>query len=220
MSTPLKPVLAWIVSLLAPLAILMLGVRLLLTPAFLPIEYNMPGFPADSYGFSLAERLRWATPSLVYLINDQGIGYLGTLMFDDGAPIYNARELAHMQDVKNALQMLLGVWEVALAALAVLGVWAWRRGWLEEYLAGWRRGGFLMIALLIFFGIFAAASFGNFFIWFHSLFFQDTSWQFAYSDTLIRLFPVRFWQDCFLYIGGFALLVALALIFGLKPKAK
>jgi len=43
---------------------------------------------------------------------------------------------------------------------------------------------------------------------------------FAYSDTLIRLFPVRFWQDCFIYVGGFALVVGLALIFGLKPKVK
>ncbi|MGC1378767.1 MAG: TIGR01906 family membrane protein [Anaerolineales bacterium] len=225
----LKSALSWIVTLLTPLAILMFGVRLLLTPAFLPVEYHMPGFPADTYGFSVDDRIRWATPTLVYLINDQGIDYLGALTFDPstsspsgdsagGASIYNPRELAHMQDVKNVLQKLLEVWDVTMIALIALGFWAWRSGWLETYRAGWRRGGFLMIALLAAFGVFAVTSFWDFFSWFHSLFFQGTSWQFAYSDTLIRLFPMRFWEDCFIYIGAFALLVGLTLAFGLKPK--
>lgn len=227
----LKSALSWIVTLLVPLAILMFGVRLLLTPAFLPIEYNMPGFPADTYGFTLDERIRWATPTLLYLINDQGIDYLGALTFDPstlpavagqaaGAPIYNSRELEHMLDVKNVLRKLLEIWDVALIVLIALGFWAWRGNWLETYRAGWRRGGFLMIALLAAFAVFAVTSFWDFFSWFHSLFFQGTSWQFAYSDTLIRLFPMRFWQDCFIYIGAFSLLVGLALAFGLKPKPK
>ena len=220
MSQLLKSALSWIVTLLVPLAILMFGVRLLLTPAFLPIEYNMPGFPADTYGFSIDDRVRWATPTLLYLVNDQGIDYLGALTFDTGAPIYNPRELAHMLDVKSVLRKLLEIWDVTMVVLIALGFWAWRGNWLEAYRAGWRRGGFLMIALLAAFAVFAVTSFWDFFSWFHSLFFQGTSWQFAYSDTLIRLFPMRFWQDCFIYIGAFSLLVGLALAFWLKPKPK
>jgi integral membrane protein (TIGR01906 family) len=217
MSSLLKSGLSWLVTLLVPVAILMLAVRLLLTPAFLPLEYHMPAFPDDPYGFSTEERIRWATPSLEYLVNDQGIGYLAELMFDDGAPIYNARELAHMQDVKSVVQMLLKVWDGALVALLLLGAWAWFGGWLEAYRAGWRRGGGLMILLLIAFGIFAATSFWDFFTWFHSLFFHGDSWLFAYSDTLIRLFPVRFWEDCFIYVASFSLIAGLALVFGLRP---
>jgi len=220
MSPLLKSGLAWVVTLLAPIAILMLGVRLLLTPAFLQVEYRMPGFPADSYGFTMEERIRWATPSLEYLINDQGIGYLAELTFDKGTPIYNARELAHMQDVKKVLQTLLKVWDGALIVLAALGIWAWRGNWLDSYRSGWRHGGLLMIALLLAFAVFALTSFWEFFTWFHSMFFSGDSWLFAYSDTLIRLFPVRFWEDCFVYIGAFSLIVGLALAFGLKPKPK
>ncbi len=33
---------------------------------------------------------------------------------------------------------------------------------------------------------------------FHGLFFNGNTWLFAYSDTLIRLFPIRFWEDTFL----------------------
>ncbi len=220
MSPLLKSALSWVITLLVPLTILMLGVRLLLTPAFLPIEYNMPGFPADTYGFTLENRITWATPSLEYLINDQGIDYLAELVFDDGKPIYNQRELVHMKDVKDVVQMLLKIWGGALIILITLGLWAWRSDWLETYRAGWRRGGFLMIGLLVAFAIFAVTAFWEFFTWFHSIFFQGTSWQFAFSDTLIRLFPMRFWQDCFIYIGAFALVVGLILAFGLKPKTK
>lgn len=213
----LKSVLSWLVTVLAPLVIIMLGVRLLLTPVFLPIEYSMPGFPADTYGFTFEDRVRWGTPSLTYLINDRGIEALAELKFEDGNSIYNQRELTHMKDVKSALQMLLTVWNGALLLLAGLGIWAWRAGWSDDYRAGWRRGGFLTIFLLVAFAIFAATSFWEFFSWFHSIFFKGDTWLFPYSDTLIRLFPIRFWEDCFIYIGVFALLVGLALGFGLRP---
>ena len=223
MSPTLKSALSLIVTLLIPFVLLMLGARLLLSPVFLQIEYNLPGFPPDSYGFTTEERIRWGTPSLIYLVNDQGISYLAELMFDNptapSGPIYNARELSHMRDVKDVLQVLLKLWYAALAILIVFAIWARRADWLEAYIAGWRRGGFLMVALLIGFGVFAATSFWDFFTWFHSLFFKGDTWQFFYSDTLIRLFPMRFWEDCFIYIGSFCLIVALVLIFGLKQKA-
>ena len=215
-----KSILSWLVTLLAPFAILLLGVRLLLVPDFLRVEYRMPGFPADTYGFSTDDRIRWATPTLEYLANDQGISYLAGLMFDNGQPIYNARELSHMQDVKTVLQAILTIWGWELLFLAALGIWAWEGDWREAYQSGWRWGGFLTILLLAGFGIFAATSFWDFFSWFHSLFFRGDTWLFAYSDTLIRLFPIRFWEDCFIYIAGVSVIVGLALGLGLKPKAK
>jgi uncharacterized membrane protein len=54
--------------------------------------------------------------------------------------------------------------------------------------------------------------FWNFFAGFHSLFFEGDSWLFLYSDTLIRLFPLRFWQDAFLWAAVIALGGAFALI--------
>jgi integral membrane protein (TIGR01906 family) len=218
MSPVLKSALSWVVTLLVPYIILMTSVQLMLTPLMLQIEYNLPGFPTDPYGFTTQDRLRWATPSVMYLTNDRGISYLAELFFDDGTPIYNARELSHMKDVKDVLQILQRIWYTALATLIVLAIWARRSNWLDEYNAGWRRGGFLMVGLLVAVCIFAFTSFMEFFTWFHSLFFTGASWQFAYSDTLIRLFPVVFWQNCFIFVGVFSLTVALVLIFGLKPK--
>jgi uncharacterized membrane protein len=60
--------------------------------------------------------------------------------------------------------------------------------------------------------------FWNFFSAFHSLFFEGDSWIFLYSDTLIRLFPIRFWQDAFLWGAVIALAGGIGLGLGLKPK--
>jgi uncharacterized membrane protein len=35
------------------------------------------------------------------------------------------------------------------------------------------------------------------FVGFHQLFFDPNTWTFLFSDTLIRLFPERFWQVAF-----------------------
>lgn len=211
---------AWVITLLIPFVLLMLGARLLMTPLFLEVEYRLPGFPADSYGFSQADRLRWARPSVEYLVNSAPITFLATLSFEDGQPIYNERELSHMLDVKNVVQLLLKLWYLALLLLVGLGIWAWKANWLPTYQAGLRRGGLLTAALLLGLGAFAAISFWQFFAWFHSLFFSGDSWLFAYSDTLIRLFPIRFWQDAVAWIGGFALVSGLGLGLGLKPKTQ
>lgn len=213
-------VLSWVVTFLVPFLLVMFGARLLMTPIFLQIEYRLPGFPADDFGFTLADRLQWSQPSVDYLVNAAPISFLSDLHFANGQSIYNERELSHMSDVKAVVQKLLNLWYLDWVLLICMGIWAWRGGWLPDYLAGIRRGGFLTFFLLLGLGSFAAVSFWQFFSWFHSLFFSGDSWLFEFSDTLIRLFPLRFWQDAVIFIGGFALLTGLALGFGLKPKSK
>ena len=38
-------------------------------------------------------------------------------------------------------------------------------------------------------------SFDSFFTRFHAVLFETGTWTFLYSDTLIRLFPIKFWAD-------------------------
>ena len=51
------------------------------------------------------------------------------------------------------------------------------------------------------------------FVVFHRIFFSGDTWLFLYSDTLIRLFPERFWSDTFLMVGGLTALMALGIGF-------
>src|SRR5262245_6047306 len=112
--------LSWLVALLVPLVLIGLGLRVLLTPLFLQVEYNMPYFPHDIYGFTKADRLHWAPYALNFLTNSADISYLANLKFDDGKPLYNERELSHMSDVKRVTQGALKIWYISLAALALL----------------------------------------------------------------------------------------------------
>ncbi len=81
----------------------------------------MPYFPPDQYGFTKADRLKWAPYALNYLTNSADISYLGDLKFEDGTPLYNERELSHMNDVKRVTQGALKVWYLSLAAAGFAG---------------------------------------------------------------------------------------------------
>jgi len=218
-------ILSWLVAILVPITLIGLGLRVLLTHTFLKIEYNMPYFPPDQYGFTKEDRLKWAPYALDYLVNSADISYLGDLKFDDGTPLYNERELSHMADVKRVTQGALNVWYVSLALLVILAGWSWREGWMQTYRQGLMRGGWLMVGLAGAIGVIAIIGiainpnvFYSFFVGFHSLFFEGDSWLFLYSDTLIRLFPLRFWQDAFLYAAIIALGGGFALGLGLRVK--
>ena len=141
MNNRFQLMLSWLTALLVPLALIMLGVRLLMTPLFPEIEYRLPGFPDDVYGFTLQDRLHWSKLSIEYLVNNADLSFLAELKFDDGTPIYAERELSHMRDVKQVVQRLLNLWFVDLALLVLFKLWAWRSGWLEAYRAGLSRGG-------------------------------------------------------------------------------
>lgn len=223
MKLKFNPILSLLVSLLTPVALMGLALRILLTPVFYTIEYNLPYFPADGYGFTKADRLQWAPFAVEYLINSADISYLGDLKFEDGSPLYGERELDHMQDVKGVVQGALRVWYISLAILILLAILAVRGGWISQYTNALQRGGWWMIGLAVSLGVIAGAGillnpdiFWVFFSWFHSLFFTGDSWLFYYSDTLIRLFPIRFWQDAFLAAAVIALGGGLGLAFGLK----
>jgi integral membrane protein (TIGR01906 family) len=218
-------VLSWLVTFLVPLALIGIGLRILLSPIFLEVEYNMPYFPADEYGFTKEDRLKWAPYALDYLVNNEDISYLGDLKFDDGSPLYNERELSHMDDVKRVTQGALRVWYVSLAVLALLGLWAWFGGWWHAYRLGLMRGGWLMVGLAVAVGLIVVIGilinpeiFFRFFAAFHGLFFEGDSWLFLYSDTLIRLFPIRFWQDAILLAVVIALGSGVALGLSLRTK--
>ena len=218
-------ILSWLVTILIPLVLIGLGLRVLLSPLFLRLEYNMPYFPPDQYGFTKEDRLKWAPYALDYLVNNEDISFLGNLEFDDGTPLYNERELSHMDDVKRVTQGVLRVWYVSIVLLTLLGVWAWFGGWWQVYRLGLMRGGWLMVVLAVAVGLIVAIGitinpnlFWNFFSGFHRIFFEGDSWLFLYSDTLIRLFPLRFWQDAFLLAAVIALAGGIALGLGLKPK--
>jgi integral membrane protein (TIGR01906 family) len=221
----MKTFLSYLTSLLIPIALIGTALRILLSPLFYNIEYRMPYFPVDEYGMTQQERLEWAPFAVEYLVNGADISYLGDLKFADGTPLYNERELSHMEDVKGVVLNALGAWTISLILLAVLAFLANRGNWMPDFMNGLRRGGMWMIGLAVALGLVAGVGivlnpnvFWQFFTLFHQIFFSGDSWLFYYSDTLIRLFPIRFWQDAFLAAAILALGGGAWLAFGLRPE--
>ena len=198
-----------------PLALVLINARLLMFPVYMNWEYKRPDFPPDDFGFTTSDRLTYAPLALEYLFNDQGVEFLAQQTQADGTPVYNERELSHMDDVKAVTQMLIrtGVILVTiyLVSVALLALSPRTRPALSRSLI-W--GGIVTIAVILI-GIFLTlTAFDWLFAEFHHLFFTGDTWLFPTSDTLIRLFPQQFWVDAFALMFGGALLEA-ALIAGL-----
>ena len=210
-------ILSWLITLLLPVALTFLGLRLLLTHVFLNIEYHLPGFPPDIYGFTLADRLHWGGIAVDYLQPFSSVTTLANLTFPDGSSLFNDRELSHMQDVRKVTQAAMIAGYADWLVVLVLGLWAKWGGWWAAFLAGIRRGGWLTVGLTALIGILASVNFWEFFTIFHSLFFSGNSWLFLTSDTLIRLFPLPFWEIAFGMAGAINLGGGLALGLAVKP---
>jgi integral membrane protein (TIGR01906 family) len=226
----LYKILSWLVALVLPVVIILSVVRLVINPWYLVFEYHTPGFPADPYGFTLQDRLTYGKLAVDYLINSAGISFLGDQRFPAGeqAPpstclemtdcthLYNNRELQHMVDVKNVVSGAMRVLEVSFVVLVGLALWAWLGKWFRTYLKGLQRGGIVTLAFIALIILFVLVAFDYLFVLFHEIFFKAGTWTFLYSDTLIRLFPERFWQDTFLVVGVLSALLGLLFYFGIR----
>jgi integral membrane protein (TIGR01906 family) len=176
-----------------PLFLALTALLPLISSTFLRTQYARPDVPPSSR-FSPEERLAAAAASAHYLLSREGIDYLANLTDAGGIPLFNERELTHMVDVKVLLgkaimvDIVLGL--VVAASLGILlGFEESRR----------RTPYYLFTAALVAPALAAAAlivvplQFRWFFVEFHHIFFEGETWLFPRSDTLIQLFPERFW---------------------------
>ncbi len=190
-----------LVSLTVPLILSVISILVLLSPVFTNLEYRRPGFPEDRYGFSQEERLDYGNLTRRYLVSRQNLDVLRDLKFASGEPLYLERELTHLEDVKVVILGVLRAFAAAVVILILSGIYHKRNGRTESYWQAVSRGGRLTAFLLLTILFLTLVSFQALFTNFHLIFFEGDSWLFSYSDTLIRLFPMRFWQDAFLVFG-------------------
>lgn len=209
-----KTILRLFLTLAVPVLLTLASVRIVMSPLFLQLEYNRPGFPNDIYGFTREDRLHYAPFAVNYLLNGEEIDYLGSLTFADGSPLYTARELQHMVDVKIVTQAAFLFLAALLVITALLGVWLWRDSDRRVVLyQGLFNGAVLTLGLIAMIVVGAVIAWDVFFTTFHQLFFAQGTWIFQFSDTLIRLFPEQFWFDAALTIGVLTVIGAVVILF-------
>jgi integral membrane protein (TIGR01906 family) len=202
----------WLLALALPIVLLALNLRLVTGHWFVRWEYGRPGFPPDPFGLSTAERIRLAETCQDFLARNADIALLENLRLPGGEPAFNERELRHMEDVQAVYQALT-VAGVIAGAIWVGGSIAFAatkevRRRVPTSLFG---GSLITLGLLAAVGSFMLISWGDFFTTFHRLFFEGDTWIFPNSDTLIRLFPIRFWIDIAATLVGLLVTEAIAL---------
>lgn len=202
-----------LIIIVVPLVIVVTAIRIALTPLFISVEYRLPGFPPDEFGFTTEDRLFWADYSIDYLLGRISHQDLTNTRLPDGTPLFNQRELVHMLDVRILTHQVLLVWRVLLLLLLTLIILAVTTNMSRVLVDSLKRGALLTIFIIFAVLLYLAINFNQLFTQFHQLFFEGDSWLFLLSDNLIRLFPLRFWRDIFLFIGGMSLLMSISLLF-------
>ncbi len=196
-----------------PVILIVGAVRIVSWPWFAAWEYARAGFPEDPLGMSVQERFYLARSTILFLNLPTDLSRLARLELPDGSPAYNQAELQHMLDVKRLYD---GITNVALLAVVVAAITGWslmRRGAPAACWGALSSGALLTLILLVGVGILMLLSWNEFFTAFHDVFFEPGTWQFAYTDTLIRLFPMRFWRDAGLLVVGLVSATALGMAF-------
>lgn len=218
-----KPVFARIVqtflAIAFPFIVVIGSIRAVASSWFLWLDYHRPGFPADGYGFSQADRLTYGNYGVDYINNSAPSAYLGNLVDTNGDPLFLANEVSHMADVKSIIGITYAA-GIILTLLAILiCLYLWRR-----YAGGIRRaffaGSVITLVVMIALTVLAVLNFGTFFTDFHELFFAQGNWTFHANDTLIRLYPEQFWMDAGIVIAGLVLITSLVFLITNWPSRK
>ena len=211
MPTSIVRFLSLVLFLSVPVLLVVGSVRLLVTNEYLAFEYGKSDFPQDPFGFDQAQRLAYASANFRFVRDGQSIAALADQRLGD-APQYNDRELKHMQDVQSVYGATWRAWQIALVVSLLAGFGLALRAQTRPALTtAIQWSGLLTASLVAVVGLLAVVAWQFWFVGFHQVFFAAGTWTFEYSDTLIRLFPERFWFDAALTIAGLSVVGGLIL---------
>lgn len=200
-NTPLITAVHWLIVIAMPLFLGFTTIRLIVSEFYPRYEYGKANFPADPFGFTQEERLELALVAVDYLRRPQPAEEVIYLLEDQRIPgtadsLYNQEEIGHMVDVKHVTD---GIRRISwVATVIVLGGLLLLLARPETRPVGYKAlyyGGIATTGILFALALFILLGWSIFFVQFHELLFPPGTWTFAYSDSLIRLFPEKFWFD-------------------------
>jgi integral membrane protein (TIGR01906 family) len=134
------------------------------------------------------------------------------------ASLFNPRETAHMQDVKDRFLIMNKAQEFsvlyALGYIAVVVLWA-REVSLRALAIQVAAGSAVCIVVIGIIGAIGAAGFDSAWENFHQILFTNDFWQLnPATDHLIQMFPPAFWENIVFFIGTLVLAESVLLVVG------
>jgi integral membrane protein (TIGR01906 family) len=195
-------IIRWLVILATPVLLTVGTVRLLIawdSPSYPEFEYGR--IAPDRFGFSDEERLQLAMDTMAYLRRSEPAPEVIYLLEDlripgTDQPLYNEAEIGHMLDVKvvadafKPMMWISGI--IVVGGLIYLMVREQTRFFGAKTM---QYSGLFTVGLVLVVMLFMFLAWNLAFTVFHNIFFDPGTWQFLYTDSLIRLFPEQFWFD-------------------------
>jgi len=189
-------VLVVLIAVIVPPTLVANALGVLATDTFVRYELGRDGFPRDRYGFTDEQREELALLGLRSIEpGSEGIVLLERAILPDGSEAFDERELTHMADVRALFVPIQRGRLVAMLAVAILAVALVRTRLRTVVPRGLLAGALATLGVALLAVPVILLGFDGFFTGFHEVLFEGGSWRFSDTDTLIRIYPERFWED-------------------------
>ena len=196
----------WVASAIVAVATIIVLVGIALLPFLNPIwvGFGQERAEADAWTGWPMETVHEVTNAV---LADLIIGPPDFDQVVDGEPVFNEREVGHLQDVRTVLIGFAVAVAVSVGAIVV----AWRVTGRAAVWRGVRLGAITVIAGVLALGVLAVVAFETLFEIFHRIFFASGSYNFdPATERLVQLFPMSFWFETSIALG--VVLIALGVI--------
>jgi integral membrane protein (TIGR01906 family) len=205
-------------ALAAAIVVVAIAILPFLTPAWVSFEQGR-AHAAELTGFTPVQ-LTTATNAILH---DLVIGPADFAVTVDGKPVLEAREQAHMRDVRGVFAGFALLAVICAAIVAILFAGARRMGHSGRAWAAIAAGMRGLIVVIVVAGIAATFAFDAAFELFHRIFFPGGSYTFdPRTDHLVQLFPFDFWSETTIAVGIVIVVIAacLAVVAGRRARDK
>ena len=194
MSRAFAVALVVVIAVAVPPVLVVNALRVLATESF--TRWEVDRLEPDRYGLTDTRREALALLGLESIRpGSRGIELLENQRLSDGAAAFDERELSHMRDVRSVFGNALRVQLAVVIALVLLAVALARTRLRAVVPRGALIGALATLAVAVLAVPVIVLGFDTFFTRFHEMFFEGDSWEFADTDTLIRVYPEAFWVD-------------------------
>jgi integral membrane protein (TIGR01906 family) len=200
--------------LLLPLLLISTSLRALVTDRVFIVQGFRDNQVARTTGLDQQQLERIADLFVAYFEGPPGQIQTQVVVQGQSRPLFNEREVQHMEDVQALIQWFLRMQIVAAAVVAIrlgFAVLFDRAPWPLGRDLLWSTG--LIVALVVAVGVLSLIDFTELWTRFHQVAFRNDLWQLdPSSDYLIMLFPEPFWYTATIRMATTVALQTLAVL--------
>ncbi len=203
-----------ILILVTPLWIIGISTRIVFNPWFIDFEYSKEDFPKDRWGLDDGYRKFLAKLGLEAVLSKEGLEKFAKAKLPSGKKAFRKKEIDHMKDVNRFLKFFFPVSYTSFLVWLV-GLFLLKKK--SSYLIF---SGIWTVVFIVSSGFLVVSFYDKAFAFFHDTVFGEFTWRFRDDDTLLRIYPMKFWFDGTVIVIVFSGLLSFFLILlgGFKRK--